>query len=175
MYLRALSHIILILLVSILDIAFISQLPAGLHHVHLLVIALIFVYLLGNVRYAVWWVLGGGMMFEVFSFNGFGWHLAALLLALGVIILLFQKVMTNRSLYSISVVAIFSVFFYDLVLLFRDYLSGEELISSWLAATGGELIGMLYNIALALLVFYLSNSLTKRLNPGFLIKHGKDL
>lgn len=175
MYPRLLAHIFLLIAVAILDVAFVTTLPFDLHHIHLLVIALVFVFLLGNIRVAAWWALGGGLFLEAFSFGAFGWHLAALLISLAVIALLFQKVMTNRSLYSISVVTGAAIIAADLVSLLGDYLAGVSPIISWGSALAGEAIGLVYNIILALAVFYISNTVTRQLHPGFLTGRNRSI
>lgn len=174
MYRRFLFHAAALLLVGLFDIAFVTSLPFGLHHIHGLVIALVFVFLLGNVRLAAWWALAGGFLLEAFSFGAFGWHLLSLLVSLAVIALLFQKVMTNRSLYSISAISGAAVLACDLVLLIAAE-TGTTPVVSWGNALAGEALGLLYNIALALLVFYISNSLTRQLHPGFLSGRSRNL
>lgn len=168
MYPRLLGYILLLLAIVLIDVAFVTSLPFGLHHLHLVVIAIIFIYLLGDIRQAAWCAMGAGFLLEAFSFAGFGWHMFSLLAALSVATLLFQKVMTNRSLYSISVVTAAAILSCDLVLLAGGYVSADVPIVSWGSALGGEAVGLLYNIALALAVFYVSNSVTRQLHPGFL-------
>lgn len=163
-------HIVLIIIISLLDIAFVSQLPFGLHHLHILPVAILFIYLLGNLRLAAWWTLGGGLMFEFFAFGPFGWHIGALVAVLAVMYLLLEKVITNRSLYSISAISAVTVVTYDLVMLWRNYETGS-LQGSFMSGLGGEVLASVYTIILALIVFYLSNASSRRLHPAFLSKY----
>ncbi len=169
MYFKIGINILLIIFVSLLDIAFVSQLPFGLHRLHLLPIALIFVFLLGNIRVAAWWAIGGGLLVEFFSFGAFGWKIAGLITALAIIYILFEKVITNRSLYSVSAVTAAAVLSYDLILLWQDYSSGL-LAVPFMQAIIGQLLGIVYTIVFALLVFYLTNTSSHRLHPAFLSK-----
>ncbi len=167
MYGKAVSYGILIILVALLDIGFISSLPFGLHRIHALPIAVVFAILLSNVRGGAWWVLGGGLILEAFSFHSYGWYFLALFCVLGVASFLFEKVFTNRSLYSVSSVIAAAIFVYDLVLLVRDYSIAEPVRFS-LGLLGNEVFGILLNIILSLALFYLFNLASRRLRPVFL-------
>lgn len=166
MYLKIVANIICISLVTLFDVAFISQLPYGISRLSLLPVLIIFIFLLGNVRWAAWWVIVGGFILELYNFGLYGFHFLGLLLALVVIVILFERVMTNRSLYSVSVVGAAATFSYDLVLFFKSYLENKN--NSWLIFLKLEVVNVLYGIAFALLLFYLLNLVSRRLRPVFL-------
>lgn len=167
MYTKVIAYIVCIIGVTLLDIGGISGLPFGLHRLHLLPLAIVFAVLLGNIRGGAWWVLGGGLLMEAFGFNSYGWYFLALFIVLGIVYFLFEKVFTNRSLYSVSAVAVCAVLAYDLVMLVRDYTAAVPVQMSW-AAVGNEIIGLALNVVLAIALFYLSNAATRRLRPVFL-------
>lgn len=172
MYIKIIGHLILITLVAILDIAFMSHLPWGLQQVHLFPIILVFIFLLGNVRYSAWWVLGGGYVLELFSFGLYGFHFIGLGLALVAIYILFERVMTNRSLYSIAAVSGISVLLYNTSLFFRFYWGSEQANVSWNKFLIEQGITIVYSMIIAIIFFYLINAATKRLRPVFLAQRG---
>ena len=166
MYVKIVVNIILISLVTLFDIGFISQLPYGISRLSLLPVLILFIFLLGNIRWAAWWVIVGGFILELYNFGLYGFHFLGLLLALVVIVILFERVMTNRSLYSVSVVGAAATLSYDLVLFFKSYLENNN--NSWLLFLKLEIVNVLYGIAVALLLFYLLNLVSRRLRPVFL-------
>lgn len=172
MYTKIISHLILIIIIALIDIAFMSRLPLGLHRVHLFPVMLLFVFLLGNIRYSAWWVIGGSYFLELFSFGVYGLHFLGLSLALGAIYILFEQVMTNRSLYSIAVVSGVSVFLYNSSLFLEMYIGNQQRSISWPAFFTEQGVTIVYSIAIATVLFYLINAATKRLRPVFLAQRG---
>lgn len=169
MKLAYLGHFLTILILTILDLTFMPRLAGGGEFLHLFPLALIFVFLLSNVRLAAIWALGGGLLAELFEFGPYGFHLIGLVLVLGVIVLLFERVMTNRSLYAVSVVAIAVTVVYDLSLVTGEYLGGHQAIPTRLFLQH-EGLAILYSVVVSLLSFYIINGITRRLRPVFLAK-----
>lgn len=167
MYLKIVGYFFLIVLVSLLEVGFFSHLPFGLFRLHILPLAIIFAYLLGNLRLAGWWALGGGVFLELFSFEGFGWHIMALCVVTALVWFLFEKVTTNRSLYSIAFVSAASALIYDLIFLGQAIVQGD-VVPSFLNGLLGECLGLFYTVILALAIFYISNAVSRRLHPAFL-------
>lgn len=166
MYLKIIANIFLICLVTLFDIAFISQMPYGISRLSLLPILILFIFLLGNIRWAAWWVIVGGFILELFNFGVYGFYFLGLFLSLIVIFILFERVMTNRSLYSVSVVGAAATFSYDLVLFFKSYLENNN--NSWLLFLKFEIVTVSYGIAIAFILFYILNLVSRRLRPVFL-------
>ena len=169
---KIIGHLVLIILIALLDIAFMSRLPLGLNQVHLFPIILVFIFLLGNIRYSAWWVLGGSYMLELFSFGVYGLHFLGLILALGAIYILFERVMTNRSLYSIAAVSGISVLLYNSSLFLELYFNNQQRDISWPKFFTEQGVIILYSIVIAIILFYLINAATKRLRPVFLAQRG---
>lgn len=169
---KIISQFIIILIVVLLDIAFINRLPFGLHRVHFFPIILVFVYLLGNIRYSAWWVIIGGYLLELFTFGIYGFHFFGLLLSLCAIYFLFERVMTNRSLYSIAAVSGVSVLLYTTNFILEAYFSNHLSAISWqqYLTEQGIIIG--YSMSIAVILFYIFNAVTKRLRPVFLAQRG---
>jgi rod shape-determining protein MreD len=160
-------NLIAIILAALADIVFVGSLPLSLHSLHLVVLGIVFAALLANIRAAAWWALLGGLMFEIFSFRFFGSHLIILFLVLGLVYFLFERVMTNRSVYSLLMIAIGATILYDGLFLLFDYWSGVRLLppSSLFKALG---LSLVVNAVAAIFIFYISNLATRRLRPVFL-------
>ncbi len=170
MSIKSIAHILLIILITLLDVAFVSNLPFGLYRVHLVIIALVFVLLLENVRLASWWILIAGFIFEIFSFKHFGAYLISLTLVAGALYLFLEKVVTNRSLYAVGLLAAVGALLYDLALLVYNYLFEEVSIESFGQFVAGEFWGLAANAVVAVAVFYLSSAVNRRLKPVFLTR-----
>lgn len=168
MYRHFLTSLIAILVVSFLDATFIGSLPFGLHRLHLLPLALIFVLLLSNIRLAAWWALVGGLVLEVFSFRFFGTYLILLFIILIIIQVLFEKVITNRSIYSIIIISAIVTIVWDLVFLLIDYQAGFVVVT-WLDSFRIISLSLAVNIIAASLVFYIINAFSRRFRPVFLL------
>lgn len=162
-------HFLSLIFLAVIDVAFVSQLPFGLYYLHTLPIALVFVFLLNKTRMAAWWVLGGGLILEVFNFGIYGFYLLGLLASLVVIILLFERIITNHSLYSVSVVAMASMLTFDIIKRIGQMFSGV-IVSSWGRFLEIEVIVLLYTLIISVIIFYMINTITRRLRPVFLAK-----
>lgn len=169
---KIISQFIIILIVVLIDIGFMNRLPLGLHQVQLFPIILVFVYLLGNIRYSAWWVLIGSYLFELFTFGIYGFHFFGLLLALCSIYVLFERVMTNRSLYSIAVVSGASVLLFNTNYLLEAYFSNNLSTISWQKYLSEQGLIIVYSMVIAIILFYIFNAVTKRLRPVFLAQRG---
>ncbi len=172
MFFKYFTHFVLIITITILDIGFVGKLPFGLDKIHLFPIVLIFVAMLGNIRYSAWWVTIGGFILELFSFGIYGFQFFALILSILIIYILLEKVITNRSLYSIGAVTIASVFIYDTVLLLHDYMRGVTDNIIWKNILSQEILILVYSAIIAIILFYIINSVTTRLRPVFLSEKG---
>lgn len=115
---------------------------------------------------------GGSYLLELFSFGVYGLHFFGLGLALGAIYILFERVMTNRSLYSIAAVSGISVLLYNTSLFLQFYFNNEQGTISWTKFFTQQAIVILYSIIIATILFYLINAATKRLRPVFLAQRG---
>lgn len=169
MILKYLGHFLAILILTIVDITIMPRLSWGLEFLHLFPLALIFVFLLSNIRLTAVWALVGGFIYELFEFGPYGFHLLGLVLVVAVIAVLFERVMTNRSLYAISVVAMAITLVYDLSLITGEYMGGRQIASGRLFFQY-EGLAILYSVLISLLAFYIINAITRRLRSVFLAK-----
>jgi len=168
MYRNIFAILIGILVVALLDTVFIGALPFGLHSLHLLPLALIFVLLLSNIRLAAWWALLGGLFLELFSFRFFGSYLIMLFIVLIIIHLMFERVLTNRSIYSTIIISAVVTLVWDLMFLLLDYQTGSVFLG-WLESSKIIAISLVVNIVAASLIFYIINAVSRRFRPVFLL------
>lgn len=167
MYRGFLASFVVIILVALLAASLFTSLPFGLWRIHVLPLLMIFIYLLFNIRAAAWWALIGGLVFEVYSFHVFGFYLIMLWLALFIIHMLFTRIMTNRSLYSVMTAAIAVTIMCDIYTLVADYASGLPHLSFGLLAEK-FFFSLVVNLAITIIVFYIVHVASRRLRPVFL-------
>jgi hypothetical protein len=166
MYRSVFINILAIVGLAFLDVALVANLPWGLHRLHLLLLALVFVVLLSNIRLAAWWALGGGIILELFSFTWFGKYLSLIFISLLVAQILLDKVLTNRSIYSVIIMTGLITLLWDIGFLLFDY---QTVVWSWLYLIKNLGLSLLYNIVAAGLIFYLLNTFSRRFQPVFLL------
>lgn len=166
-YLKISLYALGIALVAVLDATVISTLPYGLFRLHLLPLALVFVVLLSNLRVAAWWALLGGLVLELFSFRTFGMYLGMTWVTLALIAFLFEKVMTNRSLYSVALISAAVTILYDGLFLLFDYWSGV-IVSPASNLFYSFIWSLAVNIFASIVAFNIFHVLSRRLRPVFL-------
>jgi len=175
MYSKIIVNIILILSLVIVQLSFISGLPMGLDNLNLILVVLVFILGLINLDLAIWWVIGAGVLLDIFSFLPFGVYLICLSLMIIIINFLLVNFFTDRSLYSFLALTGLATLIYEFSFGAFSYLtlriSGNEMNfvlnkSFWLA----KLSQLSLNLAVAFVIFYLVNFVSKKLKPVFLVK-----
>lgn len=178
MYSKIILNIILILFLVIIQLSFISGLPAGLNNLNLILVILIFILGLVNLDFAVWWTVGVGLLLDIFSFTPFGVYLLCLCLIMIVADFALTVFFTNRSLYSFLALISLTTAVYEILLTTIGYLvelmskEGTGLIlnqSFWLS----KLSQLSLNLIAAFVIFYFISFISKRLRPVFLVGHTK--
>lgn len=167
MYKNIIINGLAIIALAIIDSTLMGSLPFGLYRFHLFPIALVFVLLLSNLRVAAWWTLGGGLILEIFSFRPFGAYIFLLFFTLAIIEFLLNKFITNRSIYSIVIITVVVTLIWDIAFFISDFRLGLTSFSQtyWLKVLP---LSLAINIIGAGIIFYIINSLSKRLRPVFL-------
>lgn len=175
MYLKIFFNILLIIFLTILQFSFISTLPGALKSINIILVTLLFILVLGELEIALWWAIGAGFLFDIFSFLPFGAYLFSFCLTIIITNFLLINFFTNRSLYSFFLLSIFQIFFYELFINSINYLSTILGYSNYFLIPNllfwkEKLAELILNLALVLTLFYLVNFITNRLKPVFLIK-----
>ncbi|MBI4811852.1 hypothetical protein HY798_00145 [Candidatus Falkowbacteria bacterium] len=175
MYGKIILNVFLILTLTAVQLSFISGLPGWLNNFNLILVVLIFILGLGNLRLALAWMIGAGLLLDIFSFSPFGVYLISLSLTAVATNFLLTNFFTNRSLYSLLVLIFFSSLVYNFFLAVINYTallaSGREAIFYlglifWSAVLKQSVLNALG----VLVIFYALNLASKKFKPVFLVK-----
>jgi hypothetical protein len=174
MAVKIIFNIIFLVILSVLQFAFIPLMPIYLSNLNLILVSLIFILFLFGLNPALWWAAGGGFILDSVSFFPFGSFLFAYFGSAIIIYFLFKHFFTNRSVYSFVALAFFGSLFYTLIFYFYNYffgLEGDNAVSFlnsvfWL----NFMMQIIFNVSFVFVGFYLMNFTTKRFNPVFLGK-----
>ncbi len=175
MWSKIILNLILIISLAIIQLSFISGLPAFLDNINLIIVAIILILVIGNFKLAFWWSIGTGIMLDIYSFLIFGVNLVSLLTTLLFANFLLVNFFTNRSLYSILALTILASICYDLLsyglscLIYffshQDFILNLG-INFWL----NRLSGLALNLLAVLIIFYFMNFISHKFKPVFLIR-----
>jgi hypothetical protein len=176
MYLKFFFKLIGIAVLAILQIGFISGLPEAAHELNLVVIFLIFSIEFGADKKLIWWLMLLGFIFGLYFPFFFGFFIILWPLIFVMAKFLSANFFTNRSLYSFSGLAFFTIifyyFFFNLFFYCQNFLAGGKTVfflwteNFWIKL--GE--GVVFNLAAAIILFYLVNLVSDRLKPVFIIR-----
>ncbi|HTX86703.1 MAG TPA: hypothetical protein VMC41_01380 [Candidatus Nanoarchaeia archaeon] len=176
MYFRFFFKLILIVCLAILQLAFISALPFWLKELNLILVFLVFSLEWSGGYRTIWWFLFIGLIFDLYFSPWFGFFIILWPLIFIFSALLSKNFFTNRSLYSFLGLTFFATIFYYLAYnaayYFAGFFSADRaplffLIKNlWLRLGEGLILNLLAVVAL----FYLTNLISDRLKPVFIIK-----
>lgn len=173
MTVKIITNIILIISLSVVQIALVSGLPAPAGNLNLALVVLIFILGFSGFNFAAWWAVGVGFLFEIFSFLPFGAFLISLSLTVIIANWLLNYFFTNRSLYSFLALTGLATVIYELIinlfiLIFAEASSAAAIADSdfWLSLLAR--IGL--NLLATFIIYYIIYFLGRSLNPVFLIK-----
>jgi len=173
MFSRIIYNFIVILVLAILQIAFISSLPAGFNNLNLVITILIFVLILANFKKAMIWAISLGFIMDIFSFSFFGIYLITFSLAILGANILLNNYFTNRSLYSFLFLVGFATIIYQTNYNILRYLMSLFSKGSIIVVNSGfwlnSLIQLGLNLLLTWLLFYLLYFISRRFRPAFLL------
>lgn len=176
MYFRLISKLILVIALVIVQISFVSALPIWLRELNLIIVFLIFSLEWSGGYRTVWWFLAIGLFFDLYFPLRFGFFIIFWPLIFLLSFFLAKNFFTNRSLYSFFGLTFFATIFYYFIynsaFYLSDFFSGNKsplflLVKNfWLRLADGLILNLLAVFAL----FYLTNILSDRLKPVFIIK-----
>ncbi len=175
MYSKIFFNLILIITLFILQFAFVSGLPFWFGSMNLIIVVLIFILGIGNVGIAVWWMFALAVLMEIFSFMPFGIILISLALAFTLATVLLMNYFADRTLYSFLAITVITTSVYEVLLYLLNYLSAFILRNdvSFILNSGffiQKLGGLLMNLLVVFIFYYIINYLSKNLKPVFLIR-----
>ncbi len=174
MYLKMFLNLFLVFLAVLSQISFIGKLPLRADQLNLLLVVILFVLVLFDFRFALVWALGGGFLFDLFSFLPFGFFMLVWLMSLYAAKFLLDNFLTNRSLYSLLVLGAFLSFVYNF--LFYTFGYAVEFFEQsyifllervfWL----NIIFEIIVNSIIIIAVFQVISFVSKKLNPVFLTR-----
>ncbi len=175
MYSKIILNIVLIISLVVIQLSFISGLPANLNNLNLILIILIFILSLINLDTAMWWAVGAGFLLDIFSFTPFAVYLVCLFLTIVIANFLLVNFFTDRSLYSflalVGLTTVIYEFFVNVVFLFPRLIYGGGINISLNYGFWIEKISRLgFNLLVTLLLFYSVHYISNRLRPVFLMR-----
>lgn len=175
MFGKILINLFLILAIFSFQTAFISSLPAWLSGFNFIIIAIVFILIIGNLETALWWSIGCGALLDFFSFSNFSIHIISLILSVISAYFLLKYFFTNRSLYSFLALSGLALLFYDLLLFLLNFLSlffksADVSIAVNFNSIKNEVIYLIINLFLVVILFYLINFITNKFKPVFLYR-----
>lgn len=175
MYGKTALSAILIILLSLIQVSFVSGLPGWFNNINAAALALVFVLALGSFRLALFWAFGLGFFMDIYSFLPFGVYLATFLATVIIMNFFLVNFFTNRSLYSFLALTLLCLLVHEIFVYALSraiYLLGHRDFIIYLDAefwaNQPALIGV--NLAAVFVVFYFLTFVSKNLRPVFLIR-----
>lgn len=172
-YFRIIFSFLFIVFLVIWQRSFIVALPGWLKYLNTPLVVLIFILVLSGAVSAGWWAAGVGAVMDIYSFTPFGVFTLVFLLTIIGSNFLFQRFLTNRSLYSFLVLILFATFFYEFLLGVSDHLiislgsnPGIFIFNKGFWSALGRQI--MTNAGATFLIFYLFNFISNRFRPVFI-------
>ena len=102
MYFKIFLNILLLIGLAIAQAAFINSLPSFIGQLNIAVVVLVWLLNLSSFNNVLWWSVGIGVIFDLYSFLPFGLHTISLLVAITLTYWLFENFLTNWSVYSFA-------------------------------------------------------------------------
>jgi hypothetical protein len=172
-YSKILTHIFLIVLTIILQIAFISGLPFWLKNLNFIIVVLVMILGFSGLKTALWWTVSLGFLIEIYSFMPFGINLIALLATILAVNFLLINFFTDRSLYALLALTFFaSVVFKICIIIFDfiyNYLTKADITIYFNGSFFFNFIsGLFLNFLAVIFIFYFLSYLSNRFRPVFL-------
>lgn len=115
MFLKYFYHLILILLAIIVQISIVGPLQGLLHNINIVFIVIIALLFYNKFQYAIFWALLGGFLLDYYSVMPFGLFFLIFFLSLIFIYAMYIKVFSNRSLFSLFLLILSGIFFYNVL------------------------------------------------------------
>jgi hypothetical protein len=177
MYFRLFFKFILVVALVILQISFVSALPVWLRELNVVVVFLVFSLEWSGGYKTIWWFLAIGLMFDLFFPLWFGFFIVFWPMLFLFTSFLAENFFTNRSLYSFLGLTFFATIFYYFIFNAAFYFAGffsENKAALFLLTKNFWLrlsAGLILNLAAVFILFYLTNLISDRLKPVFIIKN----
>ena len=176
MYGKVILSIILIILIFLFQISFINGLPFYLFNFNFVVVLLILILGIINFKTSLYWTLGFGILFEVYSFLPTGAYLLSLIITIFLTNFLLNNFFTNRSLYSFLALTTLATIIYEFLIvsignIFSYIFYKDFIIKITNNFWENEISKLIINIIGVFFLYYVSSLISKKLRPVFLIRN----
>jgi cell shape-determining protein MreD len=174
MTLKILFNILLLLALSVFQISFINNLSPYFSYLNLALIIILFILEFRGLNAALFWALGIGIIFDLLSFNFFGLHIIVFSVSTYLIHLVLLNFFTDFSIYSISMLIVFYLFVYEIIL--RVLIGAVKLDIGYLFLffklefLEYFILKISINLLLVFLIFHIVNFFNNKFSPVFLNK-----
>lgn len=156
------------LFLFLLQVGFISALPYPLNSLNLVLSVIIFFTVLINYQTALWLAFISGVFLDLFSPLFWGAVTGAFLLTVILTNLVFNYIFTNRSIYSLMVLALFGTFINAFVISFFIFYAADYYQLAWFKIF---LWQPLFNLIFLVVLFQAVNFTTKKFKSVFLFPY----
>lgn len=176
MYFRLIIKFIFVAALAILQISFVSGLPVLLRELNAVLIFLVFSLEWSGGYKTVWWFLLIGLLFDLYFPIRFGFFIIFWPIVFLFAFFLATNFFTNRSLYSFLGLTFFAVIFYyfayNSFLYLNGFFSDNKIALFFLTKNFWYRLGdgLILNLLAVFILFYLTNLISDRLKPVFIIK-----
>lgn len=162
---------IISLILVLVQYSLISAWPNIFNKVNLLLISIVFFIFFVNKLDALYLALFLGLIFDLLSFHFFGLYLISFFLVVFIGDKVLRNFLTNRSLYSflglmLTMNIVYIIIFYSLI--YFVHLTNNYLFLSYSSFWNILAWQVLWSTAIALLLFYISMTVSRKLKPFFL-------
>jgi len=174
-YLKLIPFILTVVLVVVIQVAFIKGLPGWLQYLNVVLVIMVFIIGLRSLNKSLMWAAGLGLVLDIFSFSLFGIFTVSLLVTTFLTWFVLVNFLTNRSLYSFLAATVFATFCFEvlsntILYFYSIFFSLENFVGFDRYLILVKLHGLTMNLVTAIVVFYFLTILSRRYKPVFLNK-----
>lgn len=172
---KVIVSIILIILLTAIQVGFISSLAVPLSRLNLILCWLAFVVLVFDFNIAIWQAMGFGILLEMFSVYPYSLILLSLLLTIMALRFLFTHLFTNRSYYSLVSLGVIAIAVYNFLILGGGWLLyilkisaiSQELSWQYLESILWQVV---FNLICLTVIWILFNNISRRLKLSYILE-----
>ncbi|OGY46513.1 MAG: rod shape-determining protein MreD [Candidatus Buchananbacteria bacterium RIFCSPLOWO2_01_FULL_46_12] len=175
MILRIFLNLLAIFFLALIQISFLPTWPLPVRLLNLVLSVVIFLVVIVDYKKGLILAFGGGLFLDLFSFASFGLKTLTLIATAVAVNLLFNNFFTNRSIYSLVILAGFGSGFYTILnlagnflLRFFDLGSAVHFDAVYWSNFSWQLF---FNVLIIAVIFFIFHFSTGRLKANFILRH----
>jgi len=173
MYGKIIFYSVIALFLAIFQMSFISGLPNYYNEINIVILISVFVLGFSNLRFCLYWSFGLGLIMDIYSFLMFGTYLFIFPVVILSTNFLFVNFFTNRSLYALVVLSMFSSVMFKVLLFASCYFNYFLGLKEYFLHINleKELKIIVIEFVLAVILFYFFDYINKNSRATFLSKY----